>query len=69
MPLRDRILTVLSPAGAVAGVIDRGDIIKVLALKHKLPIPETEIQRIKTEGTYPPFLPLATLIKNLNSKE
>jgi CBS domain-containing protein len=65
----DRILTVLSPAGAVAGVIDRGDIIKVLALKHKLPIPETEIQRIKAEGIYPPFLPLATLIKNLNPKE
>jgi Zn-dependent protease len=64
----DRILTVLSPAGAVAGVIDRGDIIKVLALKHKIPIPDTEIQRIKTEGTYPPFLPLATLIKNLNPK-
>ena len=66
--LCDRILTVLSPAGAVAGVIDRGDIIKVLALKHKLPIPDTEIQRIKAEGTYPPFLPLATLIKNLDPK-
>ena len=65
----DRILTVLSPAGAVAGVIDRGDIIKVLALKHRLPIPDTEIQRIKAEGTYPPFLPLATLIKNLDPKE
>jgi len=60
-----RILTVLSPVGAVAG---RGDIIKVLALKHKLPIPDTEIQRIKAEGTYPPFLPLPTLIKNLNPK-
>ena len=69
VPLCDRILTVLSPAGAVAGVIDRGDIIKILALKHKLPVPDTEIQRIKAEGTYPSFLPLPTLIKNLDPKE
>ncbi len=68
-PERDRFVTVLSPAGAVAGIVDRADIIKVLALKHHLPVDDTEIQRIKSEATYPVFLPLATLVKNLSPKE
>lgn len=56
-------LTVLSPAGAVAGVIDKGDIVAAIAKKHNLLIPETEIRRIKTEGTYPPGLQLKAIAK------
>ena len=51
-------ITVLSPAGAVAGLIDRGDIVKAVLTQMKVPVPESEIKRIKSEGNYPPGLPL-----------
>lgn len=51
-------LTVLSPAGAVAGVIDRGDIVRAMAKKLNMPITDAEIKRIKTDGTYPQGLQL-----------
>jgi Zn-dependent protease/CBS domain-containing protein len=54
-------LTVLSQAGAVAGVIDRGDIVRTIAKKLNLPIPEAEIKRIKAEGSYPPGLQLGAI--------
>ncbi|MCA1994975.1 MAG: site-2 protease family protein [Coleofasciculus sp. S288] len=56
-------LTVLSPAGAVAGVIDRGDIVRAIATKLSLPIAEAEIKRIKAEGSYPPGLQLEAIAK------
>ncbi|MGH2415147.1 MAG: site-2 protease family protein, partial [Microcystaceae cyanobacterium] len=65
--LGEKKLTVLSPAGAVAGIIDRGDIVKAVAAKQNLPIPEAEIKRIKTEGTYPPYLKLAAIAKTLTN--
>ncbi len=58
-------ITVLSPAGTVAGAIDRGDIVRAVAAKQNLPIPETEIKRIKAEGTYPPYLPLPAIVKTI----
>ncbi|MEB3278433.1 MAG: site-2 protease family protein [Lyngbya sp.] len=54
-------ITVLSPAGAVAGVIDRGDIVKAVLIEMKVPVPESEIKRIKAEGNYPPGLPLPAI--------
>jgi CBS domain-containing protein len=59
-----RRITVLSPAGAVAGVIDRGDIVKTLAEKLNIPIPDAIIQRIKEEGEYPPGLQLHAIAKS-----
>jgi Zn-dependent protease len=56
--VQDLRLTVLSPAEAVSGVIDRGDLVKAIATKHNLPVPDLEIKRIKEEGTYPPYLQL-----------
>lgn len=56
-------ITVLSPAGAVAGIIDRGDIVRVVCKKMNLPIPEAEIKRIKQEGSYPASLQLAAIAK------
>ncbi len=56
-------ITVLSPAGAVAGIIDRGDVVRSLAQKLNLQISETEIRRIKDEGSYPPGLQLQTIAK------
>jgi Zn-dependent protease len=54
-------LTVISPAGAIAGVIDRGDIVRAVAKKLNLPIPDAEIKRIKAEGSYPPGLQLGAI--------
>lgn len=56
-------ITVLSPAGAVSGVIDRADIVLTLSKKQNLPIPEEEIKRIKEEGTYPSNLQLNAITK------
>lgn len=54
-------VTVLSPAGAVAGVIDRGDIVKAIALKMNLRISDAAIKQIKEEGAYPPGLQLGAI--------
>lgn len=48
-----RRMTVLSPAGAVAGVIDRGDIVRALAQKLKMSVSDSVIKQIKEEGAYP----------------
>ncbi|NEP49429.1 MAG: site-2 protease family protein [Moorea sp. SIO3C2] len=60
-------LSVLSPAGAVAGVIDRGDIVRAVARKLNLAIPPAAIERIKAEGIYPPGFQLVEIAKTLNS--
>jgi Zn-dependent protease len=59
-------ITVLSPADAVAGVIDRGDIVQALAEKLNLPINAAEIKRIKEEGSFPAGLQLGVIAKSLN---
>jgi len=59
-----RRITVLSPADTVAGVIDRGDIVKTLAQKLDLPIADSMIQSIKEDGTYPPGLQLPKFVRN-----
>ncbi|MEI6444649.1 MAG: site-2 protease family protein [Nostocales cyanobacterium ELA583] len=59
-------ITVLSPADAVAGVIDRGDIVQALAEKLNLPINAAEIKRIKEEGSFPPGLQLGVIAKSLD---
>jgi len=58
-------VTVLTPAGAVAGVIDRGDVVRALAEKLRVPIPDAMIQRIKEEGKFPPGLPLQAIAQSL----
>jgi len=60
-------LTVLSPAGAVAGLIDRGDIVRSLAKKLNMPIPEAEIKRVKEEGRYPQGLQLNMLARSVSN--
>jgi len=57
-------ITVLSPAGTVAGVIDRGDIVRAIAQKLNLRITDAEIKRIKEEGSYPPNLQLGAIAKS-----
>jgi Zn-dependent protease len=56
-------ITVLTPADAVAGVIDRGDVVRAMAQRLNLSISEALIQHIKENGEYPPGLKLAALAK------
>ncbi len=56
-------ITVLSPAGTVAGIVDKGDIVRGIARYLKLNISEAEIKRIKTEGSYPPGMNLGAIAK------
>ena len=46
-------ITVLSPADAVAGIIDRGDVVRALTKKMNIPLSEALIKQIKEEGVYP----------------
>ncbi len=57
-------ITVLSPAGAIAGLIDRGDILQALGQKLNLSIADADIKRVKEEGSYPPGLQLETIAKS-----
>jgi len=59
-------LTVLTPAGAVAGVIDRGDTVRALADRLNLAITDAEIKRIKEEGSYPPGFQLQAIARTAN---
>ncbi|MEO0488170.1 MAG: site-2 protease family protein [Cyanobacteria bacterium P01_A01_bin.123] len=58
-------ITVLTPADAVAGIIDRGDIVRAIAKNLNLKLSEAIIQRIKEEGTYPPGLQLQTIAESV----
>jgi Zn-dependent protease len=62
-----RELTVLSKVGSVAGVIDRGDIIRALSLKLNWRIPESYIKQIKSEGKFPMNLNLLDIISQISS--
>jgi Zn-dependent protease len=56
-----RRITVLSPAGAVAGVIDRGDVVRALGQKTQMRVPDSLIKQIKAEGRYPTGLNLTAI--------
>ncbi|MEQ8757094.1 MAG: site-2 protease family protein [Coleofasciculus sp. G1-WW12-02] len=60
-------ITVLSPAGAIAGVIDRGDIVQAVAGRLNLPISQDQIQQIKAEGSYPSWLKLSAIAQATTS--
>ncbi|HEY9734935.1 MAG TPA: site-2 protease family protein [Trichocoleus sp.] len=56
-------ITVLTPADAVAGIVDRGDVVRALAERLGFAISETVIQRIKEDGKYPPGLQIPAIAK------
>ncbi len=58
-------ITVISPAGAVAGIIDKGDIVQILAKKIKLRISDVDIKQAKQDGNYPPGLQLEAIAKSI----
>lgn len=65
----ENYLTVLSPAGTVAGIVDRADLVRAIAIEENLTIPEAEIKRIKAEATYPPNLQLSKICLSLGIEE
>ncbi len=58
-------LTVLTPADAVAGTLDRGEIVRALAKQLNFPISEAVIQKIKQEGAYPAGLQLGAIAQSI----
>lgn len=56
-------ITVLSPADAVAGIIDRGDIVRAVGTQMNLQIPSEDIVRIKEEGVFPASFQLQEIAK------
>ncbi len=54
-------LLVRSPTGAIAGLLDRGDIVRSLSKGLKQPINEEIVQQIKAEQAYPDRLPLVAI--------
>ncbi|MEM1167809.1 MAG: site-2 protease family protein [Cyanobacteria bacterium P01_H01_bin.35] len=60
---KQRQITVLSPAGAVAGIIDKSDIVRGIVKYLKLNISEAEIKRVKAEGSYPSGMKLKAIAK------
>lgn len=60
-----RELTLLTPAEAVAGVVDRAGIVQTIAQKTGMVIAKAEVERIKTEARYPTNLPLVAIAKSI----
>lgn len=58
-------ITVLTPADAVAGTLDRGDIVRAIADRLGMRVPAATIQRIKEEGQYPAGLQLPAIARTV----
>ena len=57
-------IVVLSPADAVAGIIDRGDIVRAVGAKLNKPFSDADIKRVKDDGSFPPTLQLGAIAKS-----
>ncbi len=60
-----RSLTILSPVGSIAGVVDRGDVLLALARKLQWRIPESFLQEIKKQAKFPPDFRLVEISAQL----
>lgn len=58
-------LTVLTPADAVAGTIDRGDVVRALAKRMKFQVSDALIEKIKQEGAYPAGLQIGAIAQSI----
>jgi len=64
-----RYVIVRSPVGSVAGVIDRGDVIKALDSKLSWHIPAEYIKQIKADGKFPANFQLVEICEQLSEKQ
>lgn len=62
-------LTILSPAGAVAGIVDRANIIQAIAKEYNIELSPTELQRIRTDETYPQGFPVVEMARQLQREQ
>ncbi len=58
-------ITVLTPAGAVAGVLDRGDIIRAMAGKMGVSLSDEVIRQVKEAGVFPVGLQLGAIAQSM----
>ncbi len=58
-------VTVLTPADAVSGTVDRGEVVRALAKKMKFQVSEALITKIKEEGAYPAGLQLGAIAQSI----
>lgn len=58
-------VTVLTPADAVSGTVDRGEVVRALAKKMKFQVSEALISKIKEEGAYPAGLQLGAIAQSI----
>lgn len=63
-----RYVIVRSPVGSVAGVIDRGDVIKALDSKLNWRIPSEYVKQIKADGKFPANFRLVEICEQLTEK-
>ncbi len=64
-----RYVIVRSPVGSVAGVIDRGDVIKALDIKLLWRIPTEYIKQIKIDGKFPSNFRLVEICEQLTEQK
>jgi Zn-dependent protease len=64
-----RYVIVRSPVGSVAGVIDRGDIMRALDSKLMWRIPSEYIKQIKADGKFPANFRLVEISSQLSDRE
>lgn len=60
-------IPVFSPEGQLAGVLDRGDVVRTIAQKLDIRISEGMLRQIKLDGEYPKNLPLPAIAHSLVS--
>ncbi len=58
-------ITVLTPADAVSGTVDRGEVVRALAKKMKFQVSDALIAKIKEEGVYPAGLQLGAIAQSI----
>lgn len=58
-------VTVLTPSGAVAGIIDHADVIQALGKKLGFQLPPEDLQQIRGRAAYPDGLPLEMLAQSV----
>ncbi len=66
--IEDNFITVLSPAGAVAGIVDRAQIIQAIAKEYDLELSPEELTKIRTERIYPKGFPVVEIAAQLEEE-
>jgi hypothetical protein len=58
-------ITVLTPAGAVAGVIDRGDIFRAVGNQLGLTVSDEAVRQVKEAGEFPAGFQLGAIAQSI----